>query len=320
MGFAILRTQKLKDKGSITRSLKHAFREQKTLNADPDRTPQNSHIGADSSQSAIQKIEQRLPEKVRKNAVLTIEYLITASPEDMRAKTREDQDQYFSDALDWLKQRHGAANVVYAGIHRDEKTPHMYAYVVPLDEKHKLNCRKFLGGSKALSQMQTDFAQRVGMRHGLERGIQGSKARHQRVQRFYGNLEQNGKVEISPDEVAPQVLKKGFFSTEHESNFHVADRLNQKIQTQIEIQSDQRLQNRLQAQRIKKLEFRLSETQFELTRLENRFKPLSQDQVQAVFQLAEKFQLKNEQEKRSRRHEFDLQTRSEKQQRKGPKR
>ena len=29
---------------------------------------------------------------------------------------------YFSDALKWLKQRHGGANVVYSGVHRDEET------------------------------------------------------------------------------------------------------------------------------------------------------------------------------------------------------
>ena len=78
------------------------------------------------------------------------------------------RDAYFNDALKWLRERHGGANVVYAGIHRDETTPHMYAYVVPLDEATgRLNARKWLGGAKALSEMQTDFAANVGARHGL---------------------------------------------------------------------------------------------------------------------------------------------------------
>ena len=63
----------------------------------------------------------------------------------------------------------------------------MYAYVVPLDEATgRLNARKWLGGAKALSEMQTEFAQVVGARHGLERGIKGSRAKHERVQRYYG--------------------------------------------------------------------------------------------------------------------------------------
>ena len=51
----------------------------------------------------------------------------------MQGKPKSEQDAYFRDSLEWLKQRHGAENVVYAGIHRDETTPHMYAYVVPRD-------------------------------------------------------------------------------------------------------------------------------------------------------------------------------------------
>lgn len=190
MKFAILRTQKLKDKNSIRRSFKHAFREQETPNADTEYEHTNTHIGASSSKEAMDKLNERLPEKIRKNGVLAVEYLMTASPEAMKGKSREEQDQYFSDCLEWLQERHGAENVVYAGIHRDETTPHMYAYVVPIDGKGKLNCREFLGGAKALNQMQTDFAQKVGHAHGLERGIEGSKAKHTRIKDFYRNLEQ----------------------------------------------------------------------------------------------------------------------------------
>ena len=178
MGYAILRTQKLKSMQSVRRSLKHSFREQETPNADPTRTPENTHIGANTSEEAIEKIKARLPEKIRKNGVLAIEYLVTASPDDLHAKSRKEQDDYFSDAKKWLEEKHGAENVVYAGIHRDETTPHMYAYVVPIDSKGKLNCRAFLGGAKALSEMQTDFADRVGIKHKLERGIEGSRAKH----------------------------------------------------------------------------------------------------------------------------------------------
>jgi hypothetical protein len=184
MNYAILRTQKLKASAAVWRSLKHAFREQPTPNADPDRAANNQHLGASSAAEAMEKVRQKLPDKRRKDAVLCIEYLITASPEAM---ANIDRGKYFNDALTWLKQRHGAANVVYSGLHYDETTPHMYAYVVPLDaETGRLNARKWLGGSRALSEMQTEFAQMVGASHGLERGIKGSRATHQRVQRHYG--------------------------------------------------------------------------------------------------------------------------------------
>lgn len=209
MGYAILRTQKLKSPGAIRRSLKHAFREQDTPNADPERTPDNTHVGARSSTEALERVSGRLPAKVRSNAVLAIEYLVTASPEAMNAKGRGDQDAYFRDALEWLKAKHGAENVVYAGIHRDETTPHMYAYVVPIDGRGKLNCRAFLGGSEALSAMQTDFAEQVGRKHALERGIQGSKAKHQRVGQWYEQLSRApAEPRISPEALEPRVLEK----------------------------------------------------------------------------------------------------------------
>ena len=47
----------------------------------------------------------------------------------------------------------------------------MYAYVVPRDpESGRLNAKRWLGGAKALRDMQSEFAEQVGRQHGLERG------------------------------------------------------------------------------------------------------------------------------------------------------
>ena len=71
----------------------------------------------------------------------------------------------------------------------------MVAYVVPIDDKGKLNARHFLGGRENLRNMQTDFAKNVGADFGLERGVEGSPAKHERVKKFYGNLEKNITLE-----------------------------------------------------------------------------------------------------------------------------
>ena len=216
MGYAILRTQKLKSGQAVRRSLAHAFREQDTPNADPARTPDNTAIGAAGVDEALAKFNARLPYKVRSNAVLAIEYLVTASPEDMHGKSRAEQDAYFGDALEWLKSRHGDENVVCAGIHRDETTPHMYAYVVPIDERGKLNCRAFLGGAGTLNQMQTSFAQEVGQVHGLQRGIEGSKARHTSIQQYYSRANQAfeplPEVKTAAPKLRPDPEKPGMFA------------------------------------------------------------------------------------------------------------
>lgn len=231
MGFAILRLQKLKAGAAVHRSLKHAFRTQDTPNADPGRLSENSHIGAQSVEEALAKFNDRLPKKVRKNAVLAVEFLITGSPEAMAGKSRQQQDQYFADALAWLKERHGAENVVYTGIHRDETTPHMYAYAVPLDDQGKLNCRSFYGGAAALSAMQTDFADRVGKKHQLERGVEGSKARHTTVREFYAGIERADRAmrPIRPEAVEPRTLSEGLFSKTKESSADVAERITEAV-------------------------------------------------------------------------------------------
>lgn len=198
VGFAILRAKKIKTAGGVNLSLKHAYRDQITPNANPNLTPQNEMLVGKNREEALARFNERLSQvdgKIRKNGVLCVEYLITASPDDMHAKTREQQDQYFKDALKWLEERHGKENIITAGVHRDESTPHLYVHVVPMDRnRNKLNCRAFLGGADVLSAMQTDFYEKVAKNHGLERGIKGSKARHTRVRDFYKNINNHQQI------------------------------------------------------------------------------------------------------------------------------
>ena len=120
--------------------------------------------------------------------------------------------------------------MVYGGIHWDEATPHLYAYVVPLDEKGKLNVKKWLGGAKALGQMQTDFANQVGAKHRRERGTENSKAKHQAIRDWHSQVNQEVReATISPEAVQPKVLKKGILSSMVESPEMIAARLTKEV-------------------------------------------------------------------------------------------
>ena len=55
--------------------------------------------------------------------------------------------------------------------------------------------------------MQTDFAKNVATAYGFERGIEGSKAKHQQVSQYYAKLSSK-EAEITPEEVKPQVLER----------------------------------------------------------------------------------------------------------------
>lgn len=187
--FAILRCAKIKTLGNMGASLQHTFRERETPNADPARRIDNTVlVGGTDSAAVLDAWRARASKKIRANAVHGLEYFIGGSPEALKAMNRDQQDAYFRDALDWLKTRHGAENILSAVIHRDETTPHMTVMTIPLDGHGKLNARALVGSRQQLSAMQTDFAKVVGQAHGLQRGLEGSKASHERVQRVYAHI------------------------------------------------------------------------------------------------------------------------------------
>lgn len=199
MNYAILRTAKLKTMGNIGGSLAHSYRTIKTPNADPNLTPKNYHSVA-TPEAVKQVIKDRLPEKRRADAVLCIEYLITASPE-WEGWGSSQEVEFFKRSAQWLMDKHGAENVAGVSIHRDISTPHLVAYVIPIDQRGKLNCKNFLGGRVKLNQMQTDFANTV-TDLGLTRGKEGSKAKHTSIKEYYHDI--NHARDFSIETVSPK--------------------------------------------------------------------------------------------------------------------
>jgi hypothetical protein len=203
MPYAILRTAKLKTAGNLGGLNDHLQRTRLTPNADKELTPFNRQFAGSKDLAA--DVQARLTQvgcTVRSNAVLAIEHLLTFSPEFLdirkevnkegrailRVQSPEDMAKYQSwqeSTMEWLHERYGKENVVNVVLHLDEQTPHVHAIVVPIDERGKLNCRAYLGGREKMKQMQTDFAAKMAPL-GLQRGVEGSKAEHQEVKRFYG--------------------------------------------------------------------------------------------------------------------------------------
>ncbi|MEJ2959609.1 plasmid recombination protein, partial [Escherichia coli] len=115
-------------------------------------------------------------------------------------------------------------------IHRDETTPHLSAFVVPLTQDGRLSAKEFIGNKAQMTRDQTTFAASVADL-GLQRGIEGSKARHTRIQAFYEALERPpvGHATIEASAVQPKVLRKGFFTKDVETPEAVAERLTKAV-------------------------------------------------------------------------------------------
>jgi hypothetical protein len=254
MAYAIMRAKKLASMGAAAASMQHNFRERETPNADPNRTPENEHLAARSTDEAMGRLRELLPEKRRKDAVLAVEYVMTASPEWWKQASQAQQQVFFERSMGWLQAKYGAQNVVAATIQRDEKTPHLSAFVVPMTRDGRLSAKEFIGNRQKMRADQTSFAEQ--MRDlGLDRGIEGSKATHQRVKQFYGEINRSepGHAQLSPVTLTPRVLEKRFLTTTLEAPEQVATRITAAMQKHYTPAVEQAREARLQARRAREM-------------------------------------------------------------------
>lgn len=223
--FAIMRCKKIKTAGSVAASLQHCFRERETPNANPELTPQNQHLAARSSDEAMGKLRELLPEKRRKDAVLAVEYVMTASPEWWQEASEWKREKFFARSLEWLEGKYGKNRVIVATVHQDELTPHLSAFVVPLTQDGRLSAKEFVGNREKLRADQTDYAAKV-EKLGLKRGVLGSPAHHQRVRTYYAAIQAPAEHHVlRPDGLEPRILKKGILRNELETPEQVAARI-----------------------------------------------------------------------------------------------
>lgn len=263
----VIRVSKLQTMGNIAASAEHTWRERYTPNADPERQQLNEDWRpVNDSQSLQAAVKARLElqtDKPDAKRVPCLEYLITAHHDAFgEGGGKVVWREYFKDGLAFLEERHGADNIVGVNVQLDERAPHCVVYVVPLVEEAakkvkrsvivgknadgsqrrevrevekkaavKLSAATFVDGSSKLSQLQTDFAQFVGKRHGLVRGVKRSRATHTTVSEYYDSLNSSlSHIVIKPAALEPKVLKKGLIRNEVEEPEAIAKRLTVGVQ------------------------------------------------------------------------------------------
>ena len=298
MAYAIMRAKKLANMGSVAASMQHCYRERETHNADQERTPDNQHLVAKSTDEAMGKLRALLPDKRRKDAVLMVEYVMTASPEWFDKVTSEQEKAFFQQSLQWLTDKYGADRIVTASIHRDESTPHLSAFVVPLTQDKRLSAKEFIGSREKMRADQTTYASCVA-ELGLERGIEGSKANHQTIQQHYAAIQQAVKTHatISTNALEPRVLSKGLFTKVVETPEQVAERLAESINkgfADTVAAASTALQER---RRAKELQDTAKDLRKCLDSFQEPFKGLTKDQMNQVLRVAMTFQLENKKAK-----------------------
>lgn len=117
----------------------------------------------------------------QKNAAAAIEFSISASPEWFEGRKLSEWRAYFKDCRTFLAEKYGKENLLHWAVHCDEKTPHMHVVFLPIVKRKDgpaYSSSSFLGGRAGLQRFQSEIAEQVGAKYGIDRGCDGSKARH----------------------------------------------------------------------------------------------------------------------------------------------
>lgn len=302
--YAIMRCKKLTGMGSVASALQHCYRERETPNADAERTPENYCSVSQSADEAMGKLRELLPEKRRKDAVLAVEYVMTASPEWWNEATPRQQAEFFARSEQWLENKYGKDRVVAAVVHRDEATPHLSAFVVPLTQDGRLSAKEFIGGRSKMRDDQSTYAESV-KKLGLERGIEGSRATHQTVQHYYESINRGtrSQVSISPEALEPRVLRKGIFTKDVEDQAAIAKRLSQAVNDGFAGTIAMASQCAQNAKRARDLQKTMDSQQKRLQSVTEPFKGLSREQMTHILTMAQTFQQQNHDREKQRQLE-----------------
>lgn len=200
MAYAIARIAKLKG-ASVGASDRHVERQRTTPNADRTKQAGNVHLIGDGT--PLRELVDRMIEehggRPRRDSVECVELLLEASPgyfTEGRDKINPERVPPFVEkAVEFLRERYGE-NCIKAVLHMDETTPHIQAFIVPIDERGKLNCKHFFGTREKLREFQDAYAKKMEPL-GLKRGVQGSRASHTEIQKFYGAIRERVPLELS---------------------------------------------------------------------------------------------------------------------------
>ena len=120
--------------------------------------------------------ELDLPTKVRKDAVMMCSFVVGSDREFFKNLSEREQEKFFADCTRFFSDRYDEENIISAVVHMDETTPHLHLNLIPIADG-KL-CAKQLFDRKALQELQTDFHSAVGKKWNLQRGKEGSTAKH----------------------------------------------------------------------------------------------------------------------------------------------
>ncbi|MCT7953408.1 plasmid recombination protein [Ancylothrix sp. C2] len=232
----ILRVKKFNSLQNLKTAASHDTRAFFTPNVNPDRSVVIL-AGATHPDDVIKLTRLKIgSQKIRKNAVVGAEIILSASPEYFRPNDPSAYGKWDEEKLNlwekassqWLEQKLGD-NILQTSLHLDEATPHIHCLWVPLNKQGKLSywTTEFGGTRDSLSKVQDSYAQALEPL-GIERGIKGSKTTHTKIQQYYEAVNTAITEPLVTEQLFPEVR-------EGETASQYRERAMQEVQPQLEL-------------------------------------------------------------------------------------
>ena len=222
--YAIMRFQKYKV-GSVANIERHQkYRERLRNRKHPERENQNrtwkrnDETMTQTIKKAIKEQEQTTGRKVRKDANVLCELVLTFSPE---MENKINLVEWVKANFSWVRNTFGKGKMIRADLNRDETTTHLHCFVIMTNEQGRFNSSRFFNKKSQIIELQNTYATAMAQ-FGLARGESKeiTQARHQTLHEWHKAeserlekelIEMANNVLSNEKEIAPQPLESNIF-------------------------------------------------------------------------------------------------------------
>ena len=206
--YAIMRFAKYK-MGSVANIERHQnHRERLKHRKHPERESENhtwkryDETMTQTIRKAIKAQERATGRKVRKDANVLCELVLTFSPE---MEENIPLPEWVRANFAWVRDTFGKGKMIRSDLNRDETTTHLHCYVIMTDENGRFNSSRFFNKRRQVIEMQDRYAEAMAP-FGLVRGEskEETAAKHQSLQEW--RKQENERLEKELQELVETVF------------------------------------------------------------------------------------------------------------------